>query len=109
MTALSATPDHRTPPTATLAHANEIRLARAALKRKINTGEIAAADVILRCPPEARTWPVTGVLRAQRRWGDYQAGGLLHRAGVSEYLTVGELTARQRAAIVAWLGREARR
>ena len=36
-----------------LARANEVRLARAELKRRVAEGEITAAEVILECPWEA--------------------------------------------------------
>ena len=41
-----------------LERANEIRLARAAIKRRIAVGEVSAADVILECPDAADSWPL---------------------------------------------------
>ena len=45
-----------------LERANEVRLARAELKRQIAEGEVTAADVILRCPREASRWTVAELL-----------------------------------------------
>src|SRR6266513_2884465 len=44
-----------------LAHANRVRLARAALKREIGTGKRDAPAVILDCP-----WEVDSMTRAER-------------------------------------------
>ena len=52
-----------------LERANEIRLARADLKRRIADGEVSAADVILAPPREAATWALGELLTSQRRWG----------------------------------------
>ena len=52
-----------------LHRANEVRLARAELKRRIATGEICSGDVILESPGEARNMTVADVLMSQRRWG----------------------------------------
>src|SRR5438270_607225 len=51
-----------------LERANEVRRARAELRRRIARGEIFAASVLLEPPAEARTWAVADILLAQRRW-----------------------------------------
>ncbi len=79
-----------------LERANEVRLARADLKRRIAVREISAAEIILSCPAEAETWAVNDVLMSQRRWGRTRCQKFLARNHISEVKTVGTLTDRQR-------------
>jgi hypothetical protein len=87
-----------------LGRANEIRLARAGLKRRIAIGEISAAEVILTCPDEAISWSVGELLASQRRWGTTRCRKFLSRAQILETKPVGTLTARQRGVLAAALG-----
>jgi hypothetical protein len=88
-----------------LDRANEIRLARVALKRGIYAGEISAARVILECPPAANTWPVGDLIMAQRRWARSRTMKLLRRAEhILETKPVGSLTERQRELLAGMLG-----
>ena len=82
-----------------LARANEVRLARAELKRQIAEGEISAAHVILECPWEAASMTVSDVLTSQRRWGSTRCRRLLQGIPMSENKTVGSMTQRQRLAL----------
>ncbi|MEA2391878.1 MAG: hypothetical protein QOK31_1987 [Solirubrobacteraceae bacterium] len=84
-----------------LARANEIRLARAALKRRIADGRMPAAGVILESPWEAASMTVADVLMSQRRWGITRCRKVLSAVQISETKTVGALTERQRRAL-AW-------
>jgi hypothetical protein len=79
-----------------LERANEIRLARAELKRQIAYGTISAADVILEPPLEAHSWAIAELLLSQRRWGDTRCRKFLMRNQISETKAVGALTERQR-------------
>jgi hypothetical protein len=79
-----------------LERANEVRLARADLKRRIADGELTAADVILSSPWEAESMAVADVLMSQRRWGRTRARRLLAGTGMSETKTLGSMTERQR-------------
>lgn len=79
-----------------LAHANEIRLARAALKRAINAGNESAADVVRDCPSEVETMTVSELLRSQRRWGRTRVRKFLIPLAVNENRELGRLTLRQR-------------
>jgi len=79
-----------------LERANKVRLARAELKRRIATGELEAAEVILTCPWEAQSMTVADLLMSQRRWGESRARKLLAQLQMSEAKTVGSLTERQR-------------
>jgi hypothetical protein len=86
-----------------LARANEVRLARAELKRQIADGEISAAHVILECPWEAASMTVSDLLTSQRRWGSTRCRKLLQSIPMSENKTVGSMTERQRQALSALL------
>ena len=80
-----------------LAHANRVRLARAALKREIKTGTATAADVVRDCPLEVETMTVSELLRSQDRWGRSRVKKFLGQFdGVSESRELQRLTIRQR-------------
>jgi hypothetical protein len=79
-----------------LERANKIRLARAALKRRIALGEVSAAEVILHCPDAASSWPIGDLLMSQRRWGSTRCRKFLSRNHILETKPVGTLTDRQR-------------
>jgi hypothetical protein len=87
-----------------LERANEVRLARAELKRRIAEGELCAAEVILTNPPEVATWTVGELLRSQRRWGGTRCRKFLGRNQISEVKRIETLTERQRHLLVAQLG-----
>lgn len=89
---------------AALKTANEIRLARAALKRQIAVGDVSAADVILGPPKEAMSWPVCELLRSQRRWGNQRCVKFLKRNEIPERKELGTLTTRQRELLARELG-----
>jgi hypothetical protein len=86
-----------------LAQANEVRLARAELKRLIANGKVSAADVILGCPPEAERWSIGDVLMSQRRWGTNRCRKFLARNQISEMKQIGTLTERQRRMLATQL------
>jgi hypothetical protein len=86
-----------------LERANEVRLARAELKRRIAEGELSAAEVILENPPEVQTWTVGELLRSQRRWGGTRCRKFLSRNQISEVKRIETLTERQRHLIIAQL------
>jgi hypothetical protein len=86
-----------------LERANEVRLARAYLKRRIADGEMSAADVILESPWEARSWAVGELLLSQRRWGSTRCRKFLSRLQIAETKQIGTLTERQRRMLAAQL------
>jgi hypothetical protein len=86
-----------------LERANEVRLARAALKRRIAQGQVSAATVILDSPWEAQSWSVGDMLISQRRWGSQRCRKFLSRFQLSERKEIGTLTQRQRLALAAEL------
>jgi uncharacterized protein with von Willebrand factor type A (vWA) domain len=86
-----------------LQRANEVRLARAELKRAIADGEMDIAEVILDCPPEAESMAVADLLMSQRRWGQTRCRRFLAQIPMSEKKTLGSMTERQRHALVKML------
>jgi hypothetical protein len=82
-----------------LARANQVRLARADLKRRVAENRISAADVFLHAPWEAASMTVADVLMSQRRWGTARCHKFLFALRISETRTVGSLTQRQRHAL----------
>ncbi len=86
-----------------LERANEVRLARAELKRRIADGEASAAEVILACPWVASSWSVSELLMSQRRWGITRCRKFLARNQISENKPIGKLTDRQRHLLAAQL------
>jgi hypothetical protein len=79
-----------------LERANEVRLARAELKRRVADGEARVADVVLTSPWEARSMAVADLLMSQRRWGRTRARRFLAGIPMSETKTIGSMTERQR-------------
>ncbi len=86
-----------------LEQANQVRLARAELKRRITDGEVSAAEVILACPEAAQRWTVSELLMAQRRWGVTRCRKFLERNDISEIKAIGALTDRQRRMLATQL------
>jgi hypothetical protein len=78
-----------------LARANEVRLARAALKREVSAGRRSVIDTINDRPWEAESMTLSELLRSQRRWGRARARKLLTSIGLSEGKRLGTLTERQ--------------
>jgi len=86
-----------------LQRANQVRLARAALKRRVADGETQAAEVILDCPWEAQSMTVADLLMSQCRWGATRSRKIMALLPLPERKTVGSLTNRQRGALAAVL------
>jgi hypothetical protein len=91
-----------------LERANQVRLARAELKRRIATGEVEVAEVILDCPWEAHSMAVADLLMSQRRWGQTRCRKFLSQVPMSEKKTIGSMTERQRRTLAEMLSRPAR-
>lgn len=88
-----------------LGHANEVRLARSAVKHALRGGTMSVEGALEHSA--VQTMPVGSLLEAQRDWGPARVrrtlGGLRYRVPpviVSESRKVGDLTDRERAAIV---------
>ncbi len=83
-----------------LRRANEVRLARAELKRRVGDGTTPVKEVILECPWEAASMTVTELLLSQRRWGTTRCGKFLAQLGVPESKQIGAMTERQRCVLI---------
>jgi hypothetical protein len=79
-----------------LQRANEVRLARAELKRQIADGLITVREVISECPWEAASMTIAELLVSQRRWGTTRCSKFLSGIGLPETKTIGSMTERQR-------------
>jgi hypothetical protein len=90
-----------------LERANEVRLARAALKRRIAAREVMVAEVVATRPWEAERMSVSELLMSQKRWGRARSRRLLVSVGVPENKELGTLTERQRVVLAAVLDRQA--
>jgi hypothetical protein len=90
-------PQHMT----ALARANQVRLARADLKREVAEGRRTVADVLSDDVPwEAASMTIMDLLMAQHRWGRTRCRRFLVRLPVdllmAETKTLGSMTLRQR-------------
>ena len=92
-----------------LERANQIRLARAELKRRIAEGDSSVAEVLRDPPHEAKSWAIGELLTCQRRWGSTRCRKFLSRHQIVETKPVGKLTERQRRMLVDQLERCASR
>ncbi|HEX3509607.1 MAG TPA: hypothetical protein VHT27_00770 [Solirubrobacteraceae bacterium] len=86
-----------------LERANQVRLARANLKRRVATGQLDVADVILSCPWEAESMAVADLLMSQRRWGQTRCRKFLSQIPMSEKKAIGTMTERQRRTLAEML------
>jgi hypothetical protein len=86
-----------------LERANQVRLARASLKRRVALGELDVAEVILGCPWEAESMAVADLLMSQRRWGQTRCRKFLTQIPMSEKKTIGSMTERQRRTLAMML------
>ena len=86
-----------------LARANEVRLARAQMKREIASGGRSVLDVVRECPWEAESMTVGELLRSQRRWGRARSRKLINSVGLTENKQLGSFTQRQRDLLVVAL------
>ena len=86
-----------------LARANRVRLARAALKRSVASGERSVDEVILECPWECESMSISELLSSQRRWGRTRSRKFLVALALSENKRIGTLTPRQRMLLASAL------
>ena len=94
---VSAEPQHLR----ALEHANRVRLARAELKRRVASGDMRVAEIVLESPWEAQSMELSELLMSQKRWGRERCRRLLLALGIPENKQLGTLTERQRAALAA--------
>lgn len=83
--------------------ANEIRFARARLKKQIAAGQVSAVDTLQTPPGYAHTMKVATLLDAIPGWGPRKVQKTLRRVKIADGKTVGGLTAMRRNMLVAHL------
>ena len=88
-----------------LSRANEVRVARARLKQDLRAGDVRVADVLLDPPGYLLTAKVFDVLLAVPKLGRVKGARALNQCRISQSKTVGGLSERQRAELVALLER----
>lgn len=86
-----------------LQRANDIRMRRAQLKKELKNGDVNIVDT-LRNPPEyLKTAKVLDILLSVPKFGRVKGSNLLTRCRISQAKTVGGLSDRQRAELIAFL------
>jgi hypothetical protein len=80
--------------------ANEIRSARAQLKKELASGKIELAQILAQPPEYVRTARVRDVLLALPKIGSVKAGRILADCGIAPSKTLGGLTERQRTELM---------
>lgn len=95
-TATLETPQHMR----ALERANEIRLARSALKRRIADGQVDPAEIITGCPREVENMEIAELLSCQKRWGVIRCRRFLKEVQIKETRTIGTMTGRERNLLV---------
>jgi hypothetical protein len=91
-----------------LARANQVRSARALVKRRIASGNLTAAEVILSHRWEIERMPITEILISQRQWGRGRCHQFLLGLKMGENKQIGSMTERQRTAVAALLTSQSR-
>jgi hypothetical protein len=86
-----------------LERANQVRRARALVKRRIASGQLAAAEVVLSHRWEIEGMPVAEILLSQRQWGRKRCDEFLLAVTMGENKSIGSMTTRQRIAVAAML------
>jgi hypothetical protein len=85
--------------------ANEIRSARAKLKKELASGTIELAQILAQPPECARTARVRDILLVLPKIGSVKAGRILADCGIAHSKTLGGLTERQRTELLNRLPR----
>ncbi len=81
--------------------ANEIRSARAQLKKDLASGKIELAQILAQPPECPRTARVRDVLLALPKIGSVKAGRILADCGIAHSKTLGGLTGRQHTELLS--------
>ena len=88
-----------------LSKANEIRIRRAQLKRDLKGGRTSIHQLLLDPPEWIETAKVLDMLLAVPKYGRVKANKILTQCRISPSKTIGGLSERQRAELVAQLRR----
>lgn len=87
-----------------LSRANEVRSKRAALKGQLKRGAVNIREVIAAPPDFLLTAKVVDVLMAAPKCGRVKSARILEQCRISPSKTVGGLSERQRAELLAYFG-----
>jgi hypothetical protein len=85
-----------------LRKANEIRVGRAQLKKELAAGTVRIEAILARPPDFAKTERISALLLALPKYGPARVSRLLTRVRISESKTLGGLSDRQRAELIAY-------
>jgi hypothetical protein len=88
-----------------LKRANDIRVRRAQLKKDLKDGRVRVEDVLGDPPDYVETAKVFDILLAVPKFGRVKAARFLNQCRISQSKTVGGLSERQRAELVALFDR----
>lgn len=88
-----------------LRRANEIRSARAQLKKDLKSGQVNMRDIIAEPPDYVLTAKVYDMLLAVPKYGKIKATRFINHCRISQGKTVGGLSERQRNELVDLLSR----
>ena len=88
-----------------LKRANDIRVRRAQLKKDLKDGRVQIESILLAPPEYVSTAKVFDMLMAVPKFGRVKAARLLNQCRISQSKTVGGLSERQRAELVALFNR----
>lgn len=91
--------------TAALQVAREVRSWRSEVKGRVKARQLSVADVLRLDDERLETWKVADLLGAQPYWGKKRVAGFLRRAQISPTKTIGGLSTRQRAEVLALCSR----
>src|SRR5713226_9919730 len=80
-----------------LEQANEVRTARAELKKELASGKIELVQILADPPPCVRTARVRDLLLVLPKVGSVRAARILAQCGIAHSKTLGGLSERQRA------------
>jgi hypothetical protein len=83
-----------------LEQANEVRTARAQLKKELASGKIELVQILADPPACVRTARVRDVLLVLPKIGSVRAARILSHCGIAHSKTVGGLTERQRGELI---------
>lgn len=87
-----------------LARANDVRVKRAALKKRIKAGKVDAGPVLWAPPAHVETMKVFDLLLTMPKIGRVKANKLIAQARIAPSKTVGGLTTRQRKELLMLVG-----
>src|SRR3954466_14699798 len=88
-----------------LKRANDIRVRRAQLKKDLKLGQVRIEEILGAPPEDVETAKVFDMRMAVPKFGGVKAARFLTQCRISQSKTVGGLSERQRAELIALFGR----